>query len=250
MDKNSLLTLLQQVKNGTKTVSEAAHTLENLPHEEIEHACLDHHRPLRTGIPEVIFGAGKSAVQVAAIMEKIVAHSGRCLATKITPDKAEAVMDRISGCRFHESANALTVGIETAERSGLGAVLVVAAGTSDIAIAEEAVLTLQFLGHRVETLYDVGVAGIHRLLGHKSKLDTAAVIIVVAGMEGALPSVVGGIVSCPVIGVPTSIGYGTGFGGMAALLAMLNSCTPGITVVNIDNGFGAACAAAAINRME
>lgn len=248
MDRTTLLNILADLQQGAKTVAETADLLAHLPSEEMEHACLDHQRTLRTGIPEMVYGAGKSAEQIAAIMKSITARCGRCLATRVDAAKAAHVMKVLPESSFHTQAGILTTGMETAGGQGRGLVLVVGAGTSDIAVAEEAVVTLRFLGHRVETLYDVGVAGIHRLFKHRDRLAGAAVIIVVAGMEGALPSVIGGLVSCPVIGVPTSIGYGTGLGGIAALLAMLNSCSPGITIVNIDNGFGAACAAAAMIR--
>lgn len=248
MDRTTLHHILAELQNGARTVAETADLLAHLPSEEMDYACLDHQRSLRTGIPEMIFGAGKSAEQIAAIMKRITTRCGRCLATRVDAAKAAHVMKALPESSFHTQAEILTTGREPAADQGRGTVLVVGAGTSDIIVAEEAVITLRFLGHRVETLYDVGVAGIHRLFKHHDRLTGAAVIIVVAGMEGALPSVIGGLVSCPVIGVPTSIGYGTGLGGIAALLSMLNSCAPGITVVNIDNGFGAACAAAAMNR--
>lgn len=220
------------------------------PAEKLGFACLDHHRALRTGLPEVIYGEGKSAEQIVAIFKKLSAHGRMSMATRVDGEKAKSVLAESPSLVYHQQARMLTsCALEDVEIRGRGVVGVLSAGTSDMPVAEEALLTARCLGNRVEHIYDVGVAGIHRLLAHQKLLQSLSVLIVVAGMEGALPSVVGGLVDKPVIAVPTSVGYGASFGGIAALLGMLNSCAPGITVVNIDNGFGAACAADAINRL-
>ena len=247
MDRNKLAELLESVKDGSCEVAEALRRLKHLSAEHLEFACLDHQRHLRTGLPEVIYGENKSATRIVEIMERLLAQGGVALATRVSPEKAAEVTARINGLSYHQEARML-VGNPRADGSGRGLILVVSAGTSDIPVAEEAALTAASLGHRVERLYDVGVAGLHRLLAGRELLARATVLVVVAGMEGALPSVVGGLVDKPVIAVPTSVGYGTGFGGIAALLGMLNSCAPGVGVVNIDNGFGAGCLAAAIDR--
>ncbi|MCI5122085.1 MAG: nickel pincer cofactor biosynthesis protein LarB, partial [Candidatus Electrothrix sp. AUS4] len=214
-------------------------------------AQLDHHRVLRTGIPEAVFGESKSVDQLAEILQAMLKRPTVVLATRVSPDKAELVCSHIEGLRYHEAARLLT-GNEAhiPENSGRGTIMVVTAGTSDLPVAEEARLCLEYFGHSVETLYDAGVAGIHRILSHAEQIQQASVLIVVAGMEGALPSVVAGLTPAPVVAVPSSIGYGTGAGGFSALLGMLNSCAAGMAVVNIDNGFGAACMAAAINRKQ
>jgi len=249
MDIAKLKDLLSRVSSGECQVDEALETLKHWPAEMLDFAHVDHHRNLRTGLPEVVYGENKNADQIATILKKFMQHSSVAMATRISPEKAARVCEEIPALTYHEAARMLTandLAIDAGARRGL--IAVVSAGTSDIPVAAEAAVTARCLGNRVEEVYDVGVAGIHRLLGHRELLDAASVLVVVAGMEGALPSVVGGLVDKPVIAVPTSIGYGTGFGGIAALLGMLNSCAPGVAVVNIDNGFGAGCIAAAINR--
>jgi hypothetical protein len=247
MDTKKLAELLESVKEGTCGVDEAMQRLKHLPAEHLEFACLDHQRQLRTGFPEVIYGENKSADRIVEIMARLLVQGGVALATRVSQEKAAEVTARIGKLEYHHEARML-VGNPRPVGLGRGLILVISAGTSDIPVAEEAALTALSLGHRVERLYDVGVAGLHRLLAGRELIARATVLIVVAGMEGALPSVVGGLVDKPVIAVPTSIGYGTGFGGIAALLGMLNSCAPGVGVVNIDNGFGAGCLAAAIDR--
>jgi NCAIR mutase (PurE)-related protein len=247
MDTKKLTELLESVKEGSCGVDEALRRLKHLPAEQLEFACLDHQRQLRTGFPEVVYGENKSVDRIGEIMASLLARGGVALATRVRPEKAAEVAARIDGLVYHQEARML-VGNPRAEGAGRGLILVISAGTSDIPVAEEASVTAASLGHRVESLYDVGVAGLHRLLAGRELIARATVLIVVAGMEGALPSVVGGLVDKPVIAVPTSVGYGTGFGGIAALLGMLNSCAPGVGVVNIDNGFGAGCLAAAIDR--
>jgi len=250
MDEKRLKGLLDKVRSGDCGVDEAFAELKHFPAEMLACAHLDHHRRLRTGMPEVVYGENKSAAQIAEILKKLLLYSPMVLATRVSPEKSAEVCREIPGVVYHEEARMLTSPLARAEshRNGGGVVLVLAAGTSDIPVAEEAYITSCCLGNKTEKLYDVGVAGIHRLLSRKDLLDEAAILIVIAGMEGALPSVVGGLVDKPIIAVPASVGYGTGFGGIAALLGMLNSCTPGVAVVNIDNGFGAACVAASINR--
>lgn len=243
--------LLEEVSRGACTVAEALAELKNFPAEMLSFAHLDHHRRLRTGVPEVVYGENKTAGQIADILKKLLRFSPMAMATRVSQEKGEAVCLEIHGLVYHEAARMITAPMEEkapGADGGAGLVLVLTAGTSDIPVAEEAFVTLRCLGHGVERLYDVGVAGIHRLLSRRDLLDKAGILIVVAGMEGALPSVVGGLVDKPIIAVPTSVGYGTGLGGIAALLGMLNSCAPGIAVVNIDNGFGAACMAASIGR--
>ena len=251
MDKSSLSQLLENVRDGQCSIHEAVRKISHLPLETSEETCLDHHRTLRTGIPEVIYGQSKSAEQIITIANSLLKHKNVVIATKVAEDKAKQVLEAIPELTYHDRAEML-VGNEKEgnHESSSGSIVIVSAGTSDIPVAEEARVTSQCLGNPVTALYDVGVAGLHRLLNRQRTLREAAVIIVVAGMEGALPSVISGLVDCPVIGVPTSIGYGTGFGGIAALLSMLNSCSPGIGVVNIDNGFGAGCLASSINRRK
>jgi NCAIR mutase (PurE)-related protein len=223
--------------------------LKHWPAESIEFACLDHHRSLRTGFPEVVYGEDKSAEQIAAIMKNMMEQPAVVIATRVCPEKATSVCREVEDLTYHETARMLIGNEDQGENNrSRGTILVVSAGTSDLPVAEEAYLTARYLGNPVEKVYDVGVAGIHRILAHKQLLDQATVLVVVAGMEGALPSVVGGLVDKPVIAVPTSVGYGSAFGGITALLGMLNSCAPGVAVVNIDNGFGAGCMAATINR--
>ncbi|MCL2789766.1 MAG: nickel pincer cofactor biosynthesis protein LarB [Desulfobulbus sp.] len=249
MNEQSLTTLLQQVCAGTVDVSEALNRLRHWPVEVLESARIDHHRPLRTGLPEVVFGATKTAAQLIEILGAMLAVPAVVLATRVAPEKAERILERLPQLTYYPVARILTGNDQHIPVGcGQGTVVIVTAGTSDLPVAEEARITLQWFGHEVVTIHDAGVAGIHRILAHSDLLYRGRVIIVVAGMEGALPSVVAGLTASPVIGVPTSIGYGAGAGGYAALLGMLNSCAPGLAVVNIDNGFGAACMAAAINR--
>src|SRR6266481_3138057 len=251
MNQSELLKFLESVKAGELAPDKAIERLKHLPFEDLGFAKVDHHRALRQGYAEVIFGKGKPPAQVAEIVRAMVskkASSHNVLVTRANA-KIFAAVKRVShAAKFHALSGVITIE-RSKEISGKGTILVVSAGTSDIPVAEEAVLTARMMGNRVEQLYDVGVAGIHRLLEHRSELTEARVIICVAGMEGALPSVVGGLVGIPVIAVPTSTGYGASFGGVAALLGMLNSCASNVTVVNIDNGFGAACVASCINRL-
>jgi len=247
VNESQIKSLLEQVRSGELPVDEASAQLRSMPFEDLGFARVDHHRALRCGFPEVIFCQGKTEEQVAAIAERIVASGSDLLATRATPAMHEAVKVRCPSAVYHEAARAIVVQ-ETWQDQGIGEVLVVSAGTSDIPVAEEAAVTARVLGNRVERVFDVGVAGIHRLFAHREAIMNASVLIVVAGMEGALPSVVGGMVSRPVIAVPTSVGYGASFNGLAALLAMLNSCASGVTVVNIDGGFNAGYAAGLINR--
>lgn len=230
-------------------VDDALQSLRTLPFEDLGFSKIDHHRQLRTGFPEVIFCQGKTVEHVQQISERILAAGHPLLATRATPDMYKAVQAVQPTARYNELGRTITVS-QSAEDTGAPGILVVSAGTSDLPVAEEAVETALMMGNQPERLYDVGVAGLHRLMSNHEKLLGARVIIVVAGMEGALPSVVGGLVDCPVIAVPTSIGYGASFGGLAALLGMLNSCASGVTVVNIDNGFGAGYSASLINRLN
>jgi hypothetical protein len=249
MNEQSLTSLLQQVQTGTLDIDQALDRLRLWPVEVLESARLDHHRVLRTGLPEAVFGENKSTDQLIEILAALLRRPTVVLATRVSPEKAEIVRTHLKELMFHPSARILTGNDQHISKDqARGTVVIVTAGTSDLPVAEEARITLQWFGHPVETIYDAGVAGIHRILAHSALLQQGKVIIVVAGMEGALPSVVAGMTGSPVIGVPTSIGYGTGAGGYSALLGMLNSCSPGLAVVNIDNGFGAACMAAAINR--
>jgi len=249
MDRERLTTLLERVRRGDLSVSEATKQLRHLPFEDLGFAKIDHHRALRQGFPEVVLGEGKEPAEIAAIVRSIQRQANSILVTRLTREKMARLRTLVRGLTYHGRARAATWVNKPVPIRGKGIVLVVCAGTGDIPVAEEAAVTAAILGNRVERLYDVGVAGIHRLLEKRGHLDAAAVLIVVAGMEGALPSVVGGLVDKPVIAVPTSIGYGASFGGLAALLGMLNSCAAGVTVVNIDNGFGAGFAASLINRL-
>jgi hypothetical protein len=253
MTRLQLRDILDQVKAGDLT-PEAAHArifqfLRHAPFEDLGFARVDHHRSIRQGFPEVVFGQGKTPQQVAAIAERIVSAGHSLLVTR-TNDEAFAEVSRLlPAAKFHQVARVITLeGSEVPK--GVGTVVVAAAGTADLPVAEEAVVCLEMMGNGIERLYDVGVAGLHRLLAVHDRLTAARVVVVVAGMEGALASVVGGLVDVPVIAVPTSVGYGASFGGIAALLAMLNSCATGISVVNIDNGFGAAAIASAINHLD
>jgi NCAIR mutase (PurE)-related protein len=252
MTASELRDLLEQVGRGSLDPA-AAHArliqyLSQTPFENLGFARVDHHREVRQGFPEVIYGAGKTPEQVAAIAARIVERGHNLLVTRTDRAAFEAVSRTAPGACFHPEARAITLG-RTAMPRGRGPVLIVAAGTSDIPVAEEAVVTAELMGNDVERLYDVGVAGLHRLLTEHGRLSAAHVIVVVAGMEGALPSVVGGLVRVPVIAVPTSVGYGASFGGITPLLGMLNSCATGVAVVNIDNGFGAAAIASRINHL-
>jgi NCAIR mutase (PurE)-related protein len=248
MNQDRLMELLAAVKSGQVSVEAALDRLKHLPFEDLGFARIDHHRALRQGRPEVIYGEGKTASQIVDIARRLLKAGSNVLATRVDEAKAEAVRAALPGAEHHSLARAVTVRqFETGDRAR-GTIAVLCAGTSDIPVAEEARLTAQMMGHPVKTGYDVGVAGLHRLLHEQALLASATVFVVVAGMEGALPSVVGGLVDKPVIAVPTSVGYGTSFGGLAALLGMLNSCAGGVSVVNIDNGFGAGVVAAMINR--
>lgn len=244
-----LTALLAAVQAGETSVDEALATLRDLPYETVDDfARIDNHRALRTGLPEVIFGAGKTADQVTQLLQILAARNGYAVATRVTPEQAMAVQAALPAATYHTMARILTLGQVTPPPDDGPYVCVATAGTSDLPVAEEAALLLELWGQRVVRVNDVGVAGVHRLLAQRTTLAEAALVIVVAGMEGALASVVGGLVSVPVIAVPTSVGYGASFGGLAALLAMLNSCAPGVAVVNIDNGFGAAALAIRIMR--
>jgi pyridinium-3,5-biscarboxylic acid mononucleotide synthase len=255
MTESELLKLLDAVRSGKLASARALAQLKNLPFEDLDFAKVDHHRALRQGFAEVVFGKGKTAGQVAAIVKSLLGRKPGRQNVLVTRADAKmfAAVKRAAGrdrgaVKFHPLSGAITIQ-RNKEIVGKGTIVVVSAGTSDIPVAEEALLTAQLMGNRVEHLYDVGVAGIHRLLKHSEQLTKARVVICVAGMEGALPSVVGGLVAVPVIAVPTSVGYGASFGGVAALLGMLNSCASNVTVVNIDNGFGAGRVAACINRL-
>jgi hypothetical protein len=240
--------LLEELAAGTLDVNAALQRLQVFPFENLSFARVDHHRLLRCGLPEVIFGQGKTSEQVAAIFSAMAATGHNVLATRVAHPAADLVRARHPEASYDECARVLSLRQQRQSLSA-GTVAVVSAGTSDLPVAEEARLTLELMDQRTQTFYDVGVAGLHRLLAHATDLRRARVVVVVAGMEGALPSVVGGLIAAPVIAVPTSVGYGASFHGLAALLAMLNSCVPGVSVVNIDNGFGAACQAALINRL-
>ncbi|MBL8073735.1 MAG: nickel pincer cofactor biosynthesis protein LarB [Nitrospira sp.] len=247
MNPEGIELLLQQVHSGRLTVEQGLERLRSLPYEDLGFASLDHHRSLRQGFPEVILCEGKTREQVVAIARALIKKGGPFLATRAEPTVARAIRRLDPRAKYYPDAR--LVAIHPARRNAQGRILVVTAGTADVPVAEEARITAEVMGSRVERLYDVGVAGIHRLLGKKDRLFDARVIIVVAGMDGVLPSVVGGLVHCPVIAVPTSRGYGASFGGVAALLTMLNSCAAGVGVMNIDNGFGAACLAHRINML-
>jgi hypothetical protein len=250
MDAKALERLLAEVQAGRLSVAEALERLRTLPFEDLGFARVDHHRQLRQGFPEVIFASGKSLSQIRGILSSLKPRAEHVLITRLSPDKAKSLQAEFPEAKYYPDSRALTISRGPVPDRGRGLIAVLSAGTSDIPVAEEALVTARIMGHRAEALYDVGVAGLHRLLAHRELLAQATVFIVVAGMEGALPSVVGGLVDKPVIAVPTSIGYGASFGGLAALLAMLNSCATGVAVVNIDNGFGAGYLAALINRND
>jgi NCAIR mutase (PurE)-related protein len=243
----TLRKLFQQVQTGKLSADDAVDRLRHLPFEDLGFAKIDHHRALRQGMPEVIFSQGKTPRQVGEIFARLAEQGGNVLATRATEEQYAAVTARVENTEYRPLARAIILKRDR-KRYGKGVIAVVSAGTSDIPVAEEAVVTAEMMGNHVQHIYDVGVAGIHRLLAHRSSLAKAKVIIVCAGMEGALPSVVGGLVGVPVIAVPTSIGYGAAFGGLAALLGMMNSCASNVSVVNIDNGFGAGYVASLINR--
>jgi hypothetical protein len=248
MNAESLRRLFEQVRRGKLSADEAVARLRHLPFEDLGFAKVDHHRRLRAGMPEVVLAEGKTPRQVAGIFARLARAGGNVLATRATPEHFAAVRKSVRQAEYRELARAIVL-LRDRRKYGKGTIAVVSAGTSDIPVAEEAVVTAEAMGNDVEHLYDVGVAGIHRLLAHRDALARARVVIVCAGMEGALPSVVGGLVRVPVIAVPTSVGYGASFQGLAALLGMLNSCASNVSVVNIDNGFGAGYVASMINRL-
>ena len=247
MNSETLHKLFQDVRRGRLSPDAAVERLRHLPFEDLGFAKVDHHRALRNGMPEVILGQGKSLNQIARIFANLAEHGGNVLATRSTEDQYTAVREKVSAAEYRPLARAIVLKRDR-KKYGKGMIAVVSAGTSDIPVAEEALVTAELMGNAVTHLYDVGVAGIHRLLAHRETLAEAQVIIVCAGMEGALPSVVGGLVGVPVIAVPTSVGYGASFDGLAALLGMMNSCASNVSVVNIDNGFGAGYVASLINR--
>ena len=248
MNRLQIEALLKEVSEGRTSVDDALGRLRDLPFEDLGFAKLDHHRSLRTGMPEVIFAAGKTTAQIATIFTHMAQAGGNVLATRASREAFNAVSNAVPSAVYHEAARAIVLA-QAPVSPGKGTVAVVCAGTSDLPVAEEAAITARLTGNEVELIADVGVAGIHRLLAQKQSLQSARVLIVCAGMEGALPTVVAGLVNAPVIAVPTSVGYGASFGGAAALLGMLNTCAPNVSVVNIDNGFGAACIASLINHL-
>ena len=252
---NPIAQLVEDLAAGRISAAQGLERLRDLPHEDLGFARLDHHRPLRTGLPEVVYGAGKTAEQIVAIVARLKLRGHPVLVTRLDAATFAACGRDLDASHavpgtYDALSRTWRWAAEPPPVTGAGTIGVLCAGTSDLPVAEEAAITLELFGNRVERLADVGVAGLHRLVAHLPRLAAARALIVVAGMEGALPSVVGGLVRCPVIAVPTSVGYGASFGGLAALLGMLNSCAPGVTVVNIDNGFGAACAAHLINHPD
>ena len=247
MNPAALRKLFEEVRKGRLSADQAVERLRHLPFEDLGFAKVDHHRALRQGMPEVIFSQGKTPQQVAGIFSRLAQQGGNVLATRATEEQYSAVAAQVEKAEYRPLARAIVLKHDR-KRYGKGVIAVVSAGTSDIPVAEEAVVTAELMGNSVQHIYDVGVAGIHRLLAHRGVLASARVIIVCAGMEGALPSVVGGLVGVPVIAVPTSVGYGAAFDGLAALLGMMNSCASNVSVVNIDNGFGAGYVASLINR--
>ncbi|RLC24049.1 MAG: nickel pincer cofactor biosynthesis protein LarB [Deltaproteobacteria bacterium] len=250
MNKDELNKVLSRVANGSLSIEDAEKQFKHLPFENIDFAQIDHHRSLRKGFPEVIFGQGKTSEQIIGIMEKMIVREDIILVTRLKKQKAKKIISVFQEAQYFKDAKLLWLKKKEPEISGIGKILVISAGTSDIPVAKEALLTAKAMGNEVESIFDVGVAGIHRLFAYQEQIMGACVIIVVAGMEGALPSVVAGMVKAPVIAVPTSIGYGTSFKGMTALLGMLNSCSSNIAVVNIDNGFGAGFMASSINHVS
>ena len=248
MDQKEVYKLLEQVKSGEVSIDQAVLDLKEAPYQDIGYAKIDTHRGLRQGIPEVIYGAGKTADQIIGIVKEMTSlHQKNVMITRVSPEKAQRICEEVPMI-YHELARFGQVG-EMPEKTGKGCFLVVTGGTSDLPVSEEAALTAEMLGNTVDRLYDVGVSGLHRLLDHLDNIMNARVIVAAAGMEGALASVVGGLADCPVIAVPTSVGYGASFGGLSALLSMLNSCASGVSVVNIDNGFGAGYLASMINHI-
>jgi len=248
MNAESIRKLFEQVRAGKLSPDDAVSRLRHLPFEDLGFAKIDHHRALRAGMPEVVFGEGKTPAQISQIFSRLAQHEGNILATRASKEQYAAVKKKVRRAQYRDLARAIV--LQRDEKTyGKGIIAVVSAGTSDIPVAEEAVVTAEVMGNYVEHLYDVGVAGIHRLLANRETLTRARVVIVCAGMEGALPSVVGGLVGVPVIAVPTSVGYGAAFKGVAALLGMMNSCASNVSVVNIDNGFGAGYVASLINRL-
>lgn len=248
MNAESIRKLMQQVRRGEVAPDEAVEQLRHMPFEDLGFAKVDHHRSLRVGMPEVIFGERKTPSQTAGIFARLAKHGGNVLATHADKKQFAAVQKKVRGAEYRELARAIVLQRDP-QKYGKGTIAVVSAGTSDISVAEEAVVTAEIMGNKVEHFYDVGVAGIHRLLANREALTKARVVVVCAGMEGALPSVVGGLVGVPVIAVPTSVGYGASFKGLTALLGMLNSCASNVSVVNIDNGFGGGYVASLINRL-
>jgi NCAIR mutase (PurE)-related protein len=247
VNADSIRQLFEQVRSGSLSPDDAVTRLRHMPFEDLGFAKVDHHRALRVGMPEVIFGQGKTPIQLAGIFKRLAKHGKNVLATRADEKQFAAVRKTIRGAQYRELARAIVLQRDHTIH-GKGTITVISAGTSDIPVAEEAVVTAEVMGNEVQHLYDVGVAGIHRLLANREALANARVIVVCAGMEGALPSVVGGLVGVPVIAVPTSVGYGASFKGIAALLGMMNSCASNVSVVNIDNGFGAGYVASLINR--
>ena len=248
MIQKKIRAILKDLTSSSISVEKAEKLLGNLYFEDIDYAHIDHHRSTRKGFPEVIFGEGKTSEQIIGIIEKMMLKDKIILATRVSTNKAAAIQKKIKNIEYHEDARLIQLKQKEPEITGIGEILVISAGTSDIPVAKEAFLTAKAMGNKAKSIYDVGVAGIHRLFAHKNIIENASVIICVAGMEGALPSVVAGMVKSPVIAVPTSIGYGTSFNGLTALFGMLNSCSSNISVVNIDNGFGAGYMASAINH--
>jgi len=248
LNPESIRKLLEEVRAGKLSPDEGVERLRHLPFEDLGFAKVDHHRTLRVGMPEVVFGPGKTPAQMAAIFRKLAKHGKNVLATRATEEQFSAVKKVSRAAKFEASARAIVLRRDH-KGYGKGLITVISAGTSDIPVAEEAAVTADVMGKQVERIYDVGVAGIHRLLAHREAISRSRVAIVCAGMEGALPSVVGGMIGIPVIAVPTSVGYGAAFQGLAALLGMMNSCASNVTVVNIDNGFGAGYVASLINRL-
>lgn len=248
MTPEQLRAILDAVQSGKLSTDDALEKVKHLPFDDLGFARVDHHRQLRVGFPEVVFGQGKTSEQIIAIAERLRDAGQNVLVTRIAPDAAATLQAQMPGVLHDPVARTASLTVQEPKPETRGSILLVAAGTTDLPVAEEAARTLEAFGQPHERLYDVGVSGLHRLMANKERLTEASVLIVVAGMEGALPSVVGGLVDRPVIGVPTSVGYGASFGGLAAMLGMLNSCAAGVLVVNIDNGFGAAVAASMINR--
>ena len=249
MDKKFLIDMLNKVKTDEIDIDTAAEKLSSISFEDIGYAKVDHHRSLRNGYPEVIYCEGKTKEQIAGIMEKLLEKNSNILGTRLNEESYEYLKERFKDLEYHSMSRVMTLKVKEIEIKGKGEIAVVTAGTSDMYVAEEAAITAEFLGNKVIRIYDAGVAGIHRLLSKQDELRRCRVVIAVAGMEGALPSVLGGLVEVPVIAVPTSVGYGANFGGLSALLTMLNSCASGLSVVNIDNGFGAGYLASTINRL-